>query len=93
MDDTLKAQAETLFAELGMNITTAFTIFTRAAVRQRGIPFEINAPDDSYRYFNSEAQRREWEDMKREVRDPNAPRFSSVAEMNAFIDAEEDEDE
>ena len=41
MDDTLKAQAETLFADMGMNMTTAFTIFTKAAVKQGKIPFEI----------------------------------------------------
>ena len=41
MDDTLKAQAEALFADMGMNMTTAFTIFTKAAVKQGKIPFEI----------------------------------------------------
>ena len=41
MDDKLKAQAEALFADMGMNMTTAFTIFTKAAVKQGKIPFEI----------------------------------------------------
>lgn len=41
MDEQLKRQAETLFEDLGMNMTTAFTIFTKAAVRQGKIPFEI----------------------------------------------------
>ena len=41
MDDQLKRQAEKLFEELGMNMTTAFTVFTKAAVRQGKIPFEI----------------------------------------------------
>ena len=41
MDDALKAQAEALFADMGMNMTTAFTIFTKAAVKQGRIPFEI----------------------------------------------------
>ena len=41
MDETLKKQAETLFDDMGMNMTTAFTVFTRAAVRQGRIPFEI----------------------------------------------------
>ena len=43
MDEELKKQAETLFSELGMNMTTAFTVFAKAAVRQQGIPFEISA--------------------------------------------------
>lgn len=42
MDSELKAQADALFNELGMNITTAFNIFVRQALREGGIPFEIS---------------------------------------------------
>lgn len=47
IDSELKAQADTLFAKLGMNMTTAFNIFLRQAVREGGIPFEItiNTPN------------------------------------------------
>ena len=41
MDTELKAQAEALFNELGMNLSTAFNIFVRQAVREGRIPFEI----------------------------------------------------
>ncbi len=41
MDTELKKQAEKLFSELGMNMTTAFNIFLRQAVRQQRIPFDI----------------------------------------------------
>jgi DNA-damage-inducible protein J len=41
MDTELKKQAEQLFTELGMNMTTAFNVFVRQSVRQGGIPFEI----------------------------------------------------
>lgn len=40
-DSELKKQAESLFADLGMNMTTAFNIFLRQAVRENRIPFEI----------------------------------------------------
>jgi DNA-damage-inducible protein J len=43
IDENLKKQAETLFEDMGMNMTTAFTIFTKAVVRQGKIPFEITA--------------------------------------------------
>jgi DNA-damage-inducible protein J len=43
MDEKLKAQAEKVFDEMGLNMTTAFTIFTKAVVRQQKIPFEISA--------------------------------------------------
>lgn len=41
IDDELKEKADILFGELGMNMTTAFTIFVKTAVRQRGIPFNL----------------------------------------------------
>ena len=42
MDESLKKQAETLFNEIGMNMTTAFTIFAKTAVRQQKIPFTLD---------------------------------------------------
>ena len=41
IDAGLKNEAETLFNELGMNLTTAITVFFRQAVRESRIPFEI----------------------------------------------------
>jgi DNA-damage-inducible protein J len=48
IDEGLKTQAESLFNELGMNMTTAFNIFVRQALRQRKIPFEISAESDPF---------------------------------------------
>lgn len=42
MDAELKSQADELFAELGMNISTAFNIFVRQSLREGGIPFEVS---------------------------------------------------
>ena len=50
MDSDLKKQAEELFNELGMTMSTAFTIFVRQSVRQRKIPFEISASPGSAAY-------------------------------------------
>jgi len=41
MDDDLKVQADKLFYELGLNMTTAFNMFVRQSLRQGGIPFEV----------------------------------------------------
>lgn len=41
MDEGLKKQAEHLFDEFGMNMTTAFTVFAKTVVREKRIPFEI----------------------------------------------------
>lgn len=45
VDETLKKDAQELFAELGMNLTTAVNVFLRQAVRCRAIPFPIRADD------------------------------------------------
>ena len=47
IDSELKTQADQLFAQLGMNMTTAFNIFLRQAVREGCIPFDItlNTPN------------------------------------------------
>lgn len=42
MDAQLKEQADELFAELGMNISTAFNIFVRQSLREGGIPFDVS---------------------------------------------------
>ncbi len=42
MDSDLKAQADALFNELGMNISTAFNIFVRQSLREGKIPFDIS---------------------------------------------------
>lgn len=42
MDTELKAAAESLFEELGMNLSTAFNIFVRQSLREGGIPFMIS---------------------------------------------------
>ena len=41
MEDKLKQQAEELFSDLGMNLTTAITIFVKQSIREQRIPFEI----------------------------------------------------
>jgi len=41
IDENLKHQAESIFDELGLNMSTAFTMFTKAVVRSGGIPLEL----------------------------------------------------
>ena len=41
MDKDLKEQADTVFNEMGMNLSTAFNIFVRQTIRQGKIPFDI----------------------------------------------------
>ena len=71
IDDNLKVQAETLFAELGLNISTAFNVFIRQSIRQGGIPFEITTQVDP---FFSEANIRM---LSESIREANEDKFIS----------------
>lgn len=42
IDDKLKADCDAVFSDLGINMTSAITLFLKQVVRTRGIPFEIS---------------------------------------------------
>ena len=44
LDRDIKEQAEKMFNDFGMNLSTAFNIFARQSLRQGKIPFEIYDP-------------------------------------------------
>ncbi len=75
MDADLKARADELFAELGMNITTAFNVFVRKALREGGIPFNIslNQPNRETQAALIEADRI--------ANDPNVKGYTDLDEL------------
>ena len=75
MDSDLKAQADALFSELGMNLTTAFNIFVRQSIREGGIPFEIsiNQPNKETIAAMLEAERI--------AKDPNVKHYTDLDEL------------
>ena len=46
-DPAVKAQAQKVFADLGMDMTTAINVFLRQAIRYNGFPFEVRNPEPS----------------------------------------------
>ena len=48
VDSQLKSQAEQIFGALGLNLSSAITVFLSNAVRYQGIPFELRleTPND-----------------------------------------------
>ena len=57
IDDTLKEEADVVFHDMGMNMSTAITIFFRQTINRQAIPFEVrssrNALSDSSRILAS----------------------------------------
>ena len=79
MDTTLKKQADALFSELGMNITTAFNIFVRQSLREGGLPFEVtlNQPNKETIAAMLEAERI--------AKDPSVKGYNDLDELFADL--------
>jgi DNA-damage-inducible protein J len=43
VDSEIKNEAQEVFASLGLDMTTAITVFLRQAIRRKGIPFAVTA--------------------------------------------------
>ena len=82
MDSDLKAQADALFGELGMNLSTAFNVFVRQSLREGRIPFEISLheePNEETIAAMLEAERIE--------KDPNVKGYDDLDELFADLKA------
>ena len=66
IDEDLKKNMEQTCKEMGMSMTTAFTIFATKVTRERRIPFEVAAePDPFYSEANIERLRKAAADVKK----------------------------
>ena len=81
MDPKVKSQAQELFSELGIDMTTAVNIFLRQAIRTRSIPFIVTAD------VPNAATVAAFEEGEKMLRDPNAKTFSSVDELFEELDS------
>lgn len=62
VDSTLKQEAEALFNDLGLNLSSAINMFLRSAVIHDGIPFEIKRRTPN---AETKAALKEYEEMKK----------------------------
>ena len=80
-DVEVKAAAERLFEELGLNMSTAVNMFLRQAIRTGGIPFDvkINTPNEVTVAAIAEGRRM--------MQDPTARGYRSMDDLKAALDA------
>ena len=80
IEKTVKDQAEEIFNELGLNMTTAINIFLRSSIREHGIPFDLklDVPNDTTAIAIAEG--------KKLLNDPNAPKYSSMDDLKAALE-------
>ena len=82
IDEELKKQAVDLFAQLGLDMSSAMNIFLRQCVLRGGLPFSVELPN--YKPEVLEAM----EEAKRISRDPSVKKYTSFAEALEDIENE-----
>ena len=76
MDAELKRQFEEFCSDVGMSMTTAFTVFAKKAVRENKIQFQVD------REVVNEGTREAMEEARRMTEDPSFGKsFTDVDEM------------
>ena len=78
VDEDIKKQADTLFAGLGMNMSTAVNIFLRQALRRGGVPFDIVDP------FYGEQNQRRLHDSIAQYKTDGVVIMKTMAELEAL---------
>ena len=81
MDKDLKTAAESLFEELGMNLSTAFNIFVRQSLREGGIPFKISEGTPNRETVTAMLE------AERIAKDSSVKGYSSVDELFDDLDS------
>lgn len=76
VDSALKQEAEALFNDLGLTMSSAITMFLRSAINHDGIPFEIKRPVPN---AETRAALDEYEEMKKNP--GNYKRYESFDEI------------
>ena len=79
-DKVIKEQAEQIFNELGLNMTTAINIFLRTTIREHGIPFELKLE------VPNESTIAAIEEGRRIISDPTTPKYSDMDSLKAALE-------
>ncbi len=79
-DKVIKDQAEKIFNELGLSMTTAVNIFLRTAIREHGIPFDLKLEIPNETTIDA------IEEGRRLMADPSAPKYSSMDALKAALE-------
>ena len=79
-DKKVKEDAEKIFGELGLNMTSAINIFLRASIRESGIPFalKLDVPNEETTLAIEEA--------KRIATDDGVEAFDNIDDLRKALD-------
>lgn len=80
MDSKIKEEAQNLFAQLGMDMSTAINVFLKQSLLHRGLPFDIslNVPND--------VTAAAIEEGRKLAADSTTPGYRSIADLKSALD-------
>ena len=81
IDETVKAQATSLFNDLGMDMSSAVNIFLRQCLLRGGLPFTVELPNYSQKTLEALAE------AKRISRDEPVASYDNLADLKKALDA------
>ena len=79
MDKEIKSQCETIYGELGINLTTAINVFLRQSLRAGGFPFDVRLDKPNQETIAAMME------AERIAHDPNIKKYSDVEEALAEL--------
>ena len=74
MDSDIKKQCESLYSELGVNLTTAISVFLRQSLRVGGFPFDVRIEQPNKETIAAMLE------AERIAHDPTVKHYSDVEE-------------
>ena len=81
IDKFTKEQAEKIFNQLGLNMTTAINMFLIATIRENGIPFELKLDTPNKETIEA------IEEGRKMLKDPNTPKYSNMEDLKKALEA------
>ena len=80
IDSKVKEQASALFADLGMDMSSAVNIFLRQCILRGGLPFNVELPRYSEEVLSAIAE------AQAISRDPDVKGYDSIEDLKAALE-------
>ncbi len=82
IDSEVKQEVNTLFHNLGMDMSSAVNIFLRQCILRNGLPFNVEIPACNQETLDAIAE------AKRISRNPNVPGYSNMKDLFEALDTD-----
>lgn len=78
-DKEIKREAERIFSELGLNMSTAVNLFLRKSIRDNGLPFDLKLSQDDLTLAAIK-------EASKIANDPTVESYSNIADLKKALE-------